>query len=474
MPSRDDAVLKSGDDEVMIGESSEPATQQSQHADQQKISPPDHSVASSVVEPNGLPDSAGPARESMPLVRPAETTDGIGNGFGSGTSSATLPLQIESTAVNAQSSVSLLKTGEGGSPGASSKSSQAIKFATTESIARPQLPPAQSASLLESPRTIRNGAPSSPMPLYPQNLIYEQQLCCHSSGDSCSEPELVGHQYPLDFAQVSASMKRKRPHPSRDSAAEPSIADPEIVAATHDVIALLQIYGPLSYSQLKFNIETQFEGEEFTPVKKLQQVLDILVELGVIHVLDNNATGPNRPGTSTAEKDHKTDATNNNPVYSFGSGVPRMDVVLPSNVMDEIRDAANEIFQTRQRIELLQPVLCVDKPSANVEGGNNKKPIGCGNEARPLTQEFVKNALRQMLEKHPDIVHDPTYAAALRIFKVDDATQQSRNKSSTASSKAKTASSRKRKKEKQKSTVDDIAESATAVESPLHSNKDAS
>ncbi|KAL3786542.1 hypothetical protein HJC23_006792 [Cyclotella cryptica] len=474
MPSLDDAETKSRHDEVMVGESSQPATQQSQHAEQQKIVIPDRSAASSMVAPNGLPDSGGPARETLPSVRPAETADDMSDGSGSGTSSVPLPPQIESTALKAQSSASLINTGEGGPSGVSSTSSQAINLATAESAARPQPPPPQSASLLESPRNIRNGAPSSPMPLYARNLIDEQQLCCHSSGDSASEPELVGHEYPPDFAQVSASMKRKRPHPNKDSVTDPSIADSDIVAATHDVIALLQIYGPLSYIQLKVNIETQFEGEDFTPVKKLQQVLDILVELGVIHVLENNTTGPISPGRSVAEIDHKSDATNNNPVYSFGSGIPRMDVVLPSNALDEIRDAGNEILQTRQRIELLQSVLCVDKPSANIGVENNTKAVGGGNMSRPQTQEFAKKTLRQMLEQHPDIVHDPTYAAALRIFKVDDAKQQNRNKSSTVSSKGETASSKKRKKDRQKSTVNDIAESRPGVESPVHSNEGAS
>ena len=253
-------------------------------------------------------------------------------------------------------------------------------------------------------------------------------------------------------------MKRKRPHP-KDEANEPSSADPEVVAATQDVLALLQMYGPLSYIQLKVNIETQFEGEEDNSlsVKTLQKVLDVLVELGVIHIME---------GAAAAGEDSKPDTTNNNPVYSFGSGTRRMDALLPQNTLDEIHETGNELHETQQRIQLLQSFLQTQKStSAKAAQNNIMTPSGTISNPAPLTQEFARHALNQMIEQHPDVVHDPTYSAALRLFKVYDVTKNS--KTASGAEGANSGSKKRKRKSIDSSAVDAIAESGKGNESPL-------
>ena len=88
-----------------------------------------------------------------------------------------------------------------------------------------------------------------------------------------------------------------------------------------------------------------------------------------------------------------------------------MDTVLSSDTLGERNNAGNEIIQTQQRSEMLKSFINVDnKPSIESEVENSKKP-NSSNPA-PLTKEYAKKSLGQMLERHPDIAHDPTYAAA--------------------------------------------------------------
>lgn len=295
--------------------------------------------------------------------------------------------------------------------------------------------------------------------------------------------------------------------------------DPNIAPAVHSIIHLLQLYGPLSYEQLKFNMVPQLvpltksaipssttssisagyygsggggkggggaagtmsntndmrlleEGSATSgagngslvgmantadePTKlhsqprrrrdKLQNVLDVLHELGIIHLVDKRKvkgelevrTKPQSPPRrsvpmaiatasdeakeemkeegkgpvdgSTAVASRTVEASKNaaevrveeqefksaaesiadnkkstssssasvneleeelyndpNPIYCFGNGIPRMDVVQPSNILHEIREAGQEILRMNQRIEILRKALMVstEENSAN-------------------------------------------------------------------------------------------------------------
>ena len=55
-----------------------------------------------------------------------------------------------------------------------------------------------------------------------------------------------------------------------------------------------------------------------------------------------------------------------NPIYFFGNGVPRMDTVLPSDILDEIWEAGEEVLRTRRRIDMLREVLVA--PSEDGDG----------------------------------------------------------------------------------------------------------
>lgn len=457
-PARDDVIMKPSDNETMaqVGESSQPDdAQQSRQPRHQQILTDNSAAFSATSSANGMIGSANPVRSSLPQAMPDEDFDGNSFGSASGTSSVSIPIHIQSSSLNAHYPITSLHSADRRPSGASSTSSQANSFGfaradSTDSAPRPPPRP------LDVTRSVRNGASTSPMPLYSQQLFGQQQLCYPSPGDSNSEEgDFIEQEYQPDFAQMLSSMKRKRPHPKEEEQ-DPSVA-PDVVAATQDVIALLQMYGPLSYVQLKVNIETQFEGEEESNLpSKLQTVLDILVELGVIHVLEHNSATASSPADGS--KPDKSD----NPVYSFGCGARRMDSVLPFTALDEINDAGNEIIQTQQRIELLQSFLHGAR--------NTKKPSATGRNPASLTQEFARKSLRTMMEQHPDVVHDPTYAAALRLFKIHDVNQN--NKGALPMEGGGSGSKkRKRPKSNDNNAIDTIAKDRTGSESPLIDSK---
>ena len=270
------------------------------------------------------------------------------------------------------------------------------------------------------------------------------------------------------------------------------LIDPKVVPAVHSIIALLQTYGPLSYEQLKFNMLpqlvplhpvalqppkpgelknqlTQQQKLKKQPVQKwarkrdrLQKVLDILQELGVIHLVDRNklkAGGGGRdsarggkknalPNQENDKKESSTDTINAtkpwveddpNPIYCYGNGTPRMDVVLPSQILHEIQEAGQEVLRMKQRIEILKKALHVadadggapqptskGKAGTAAAGAATATPVGklplAKDKRKGLTtnkQKQAHNILTELFERHPEIARDPVYAAALRLFRVD-------------------------------------------------------
>lgn len=312
------------------------------------------------------------------------------------------------------------------------------------------------------------------------------------------------------------------------------LLDPAVVPAVHSIISLLQTYGPLSYEQLKFNMVPQLVPVEvaannamgmtrFPPLKvgqappvipsptqvvgigekttkrtrdRLLKVLDILHELGVIHLVDKSKlkskgkkAKPAAAGAAAAEKGGAADmagsneeppsqagaaaamatkqppppeenqADDPNPIYCFGNGIPRMDVVLPSTVLSEIKKAGEEVLRTKHRIEILRKALLaggkgdgkteektlqgVDKaadgdkaaakktatPAATPASAAIKDPPKKGrppkrkrkSQQQPNTPfQRARAVLEQLYALHPDeISRDPVYAAALKMFRAD-------------------------------------------------------
>ena len=216
------------------------------------------------------------------------------------------------------------------------------------------------------------------------------------------------------------------------------LSDPQIVAATNDIISLLQLCGPLSYHQLKFNIATQLGSQQSihrSEGDRLQHVLDILVELGVIHVVntDTKKMPPPTEAESPAFNSNPTQTDDANLVYCFGRGIPRMDVVLPSQLLEKIHETGDEVQRTQKRIEILRSALLGKKVSIEdqTKGGpkepdTNEEPKDdtSGSRKRKRDEELkphksTRILLKQMLDLHPEIVYDPVYASALRMFNVE-------------------------------------------------------
>ncbi|KAL9179922.1 hypothetical protein ACHAXT_007892 [Thalassiosira profunda] len=296
------------------------------------------------------------------------------------------------------------------------------------------------------------------------------------------------------------------PSKTSPNAVDPTF-DPNVVPAVHSIVHLLQIYGPLTYEQLKFNMNPQLVpihapnpalptlpplkpgqkppliadmAKSRVPRDRLQRVLDMLHELGVIHIVDKGklaattavggAGGRGVPSAPAATVTARSAATANaesastsaakeggendepqpppskpksaveddpNPIYCFGDGMPRMDVVQPSQLLNEIRAAGEEVQRAQQRIELLKEALVVADgaspeeagpatetadaetavPAAETEASGKAQP-NRSKAPKGMTPQHALSTLKKLLNLHPEIVRDPVYAAALRMFKV--------------------------------------------------------
>jgi len=203
------------------------------------------------------------------------------------------------------------------------------------------------------------------------------------------------------------------------------IADLTVAAATNDILASLQLYGPLTYSQLKFNIATQLDTQQQGEHEKhddLQEVLDTLIELGVIHAVDTSPIASTI--TSIAED---ADIT-----YCFGQGIPRMDVVLPCDLLDKLYVTGDEVLRARERISLLRTALLekdefthdelVDDRSENI---TNRKLISRKRKRNDEDESQIstRNLLNQISQNYPEIRLDPVFEEALCVCHVDSASE---------------------------------------------------
>lgn len=134
--------------------------------------------------------------------------------------------------------------------------------------------------------------------------------------------------------------------------------DPQHVV--HDILALLQSYGPLTWGQIEYNL----------PAVKID-ILHILVALGVVQKSDNKR-------------------------YCVGQGIPRADTVHPATLMDEIDKAHQEAVRSYERRNRLLQAL---------SSSSTDPP---------------KNVLSSILQEFPEIQTDPVYTTALRNLHVGD------------------------------------------------------
>lgn len=203
------------------------------------------------------------------------------------------------------------------------------------------------------------------------------------------------------------------------------IADLTVAAATNDILALLQLYGPLTYSQLKFNIATQLDTQQQGEHEKhddLQEILDTLIELGVIHSVD---TSPIASTISSIAED--ADIT-----YCFGRGIPRMDVILPCDLLDKLCVAGDEVLRARERISLLRTALLEkdelihdELEEDESENTTNRKLISRKRKRNDEDecQISTRNLLNQLSQNYPEIILDPVFAEALCMCNVDSASE---------------------------------------------------
>ena len=248
---------------------------------------------------------------------------------------------------------------------------------------------------------------------------------------------------------TKSATRQRKPLPN---ITDQSLADPTVIAGVNSIIALLQSYGPLSYEQLKFNMATQLVPtnqvvqSDTTTKDRLQQVLGILVELGIIHEVDKKSLGKGgclitkatakkllkdkeeakeKEGEISKSETESTDQHDLNPVYCFGNGIPRMDVVLPSQILSEIKQSGDEVLRMQKRIEILRNALRdVDAMSLKEKGeaATSEGDTASTSVSKTKTPSYdkAKEVLKQLHELHPEIVQDPVYAAALRMFKLKE------------------------------------------------------
>lgn len=323
-------------------------------------------------------------------------------------------------------------------PGAGGDNPEMNKTATSES--KPPVESEESSSTKIQPAS--------------RPAIMSPLAACTASSKAVATPSSSTPKVPTK----SATRQRK---PAR-TVAEKSLADPVIIAGVNSIIALLQSYGPLSYEQLKFNMAAQLvpinQAVQSDNKDRLQQVLGILVELGVIHKVDKKSLGkggslkkkssPKKSLKDTNENDSSTPAAKEkegdgeggptksenesscqpdlNPIYCFGNGIPRMDVVLPSQILNEIKEVGEEVLRMQKRIEILRNTLHeIDAKTPKENGADELSATTLEGDkpyANSKTEPYdkAKDVMKQLLELHPEIVQDQVYAAALRIFKLKD------------------------------------------------------
>lgn len=182
------------------------------------------------------------------------------------------------------------------------------------------------------------------------------------------------------------------------------IADPVVVEAVHNLLAMLQTYGPLTYAQLEFNLPTM------NPPNKLKQILDVLLVTGVVNLLRETPRSGDEgkedvvetePEATSEAAAAKTDNTGSPPPasvdrYCFLRGDTFRgvgDTVRVPDVLPALEAARREITESEERIAILREKLRAD-------------------DGR--TRTSARDALQAMERRWPSLADDPVYATALK------------------------------------------------------------
>lgn len=130
-----------------------------------------------------------------------------------------------------------------------------------------------------------------------------------------------------------------------------------------DILALVQQFGPLTSSQIEYNLPRVPSA-----IWGIPDVLNILSSLEILGVTESHT-------------------------YTWNGGVPRADTVLPTDVMNKIVTAMQEAEVSWKRSEILKQAV--------------------------LKKSDPKEVLNQLLTEFPDIVEDPVYLEALKASNID-------------------------------------------------------
>lgn len=149
-----------------------------------------------------------------------------------------------------------------------------------------------------------------------------------------------------------------------------------------DLLALLQLYGPLTANQLEYNLPPVVPTS--TPWN-VHDVLSILVAIGLVQQVKGS-----------------TDQ------YCIFGGVPRATAIYPTEIPSEIQRAINEAEGSYKRCQILREAL----RHANTTTNDNHDGNNHG------TKNYL-SVLKQLLQEYPNIINDPVYWTALRSCRID-------------------------------------------------------
>jgi hypothetical protein len=151
-----------------------------------------------------------------------------------------------------------------------------------------------------------------------------------------------------------------------------------------DLLGLLQLYGPLTANQMEYNLPPVVPA---TIPWNVHDVLAILVAIGLVQ----QVKGTNQ--------------------YCMLGGIPRANVILPSDLPSEIQQALNEADNSWKRSQILKGALRQNVDTNNNNGNNsNNNNIGTKN---------YKEVLKQIVAEYPQVSNDPVYWTALRNCHID-------------------------------------------------------
>lgn len=165
------------------------------------------------------------------------------------------------------------------------------------------------------------------------------------------------------------------------------LADHPVIQKTvHNLLGLLQTYGPLTVGQLEYNLPP-IVGERVRSAT-LHDILQVLVCMGLVQRVADPASDTPKPDPP--------------PRYSVHQGIPRADVVLPHTLLDQVRATQEEIAKSAARRKRLRAAL--QGPAATTSQRSSSPP---------------KDLLKELALDYPEIVQDPVYLTALRACHVD-------------------------------------------------------